>query len=125
MPPKKKLQLPTRAPSTIPQDDQPMADATPVAETPATTPAVPALQADPWTDEQEISLFKGVVNWKPAGMHKHFRMIAIAQQLRHHGVTGPDDRHTRIPGIWQKLRTLYNLEAIDARVNGPRSELRF
>ena len=52
-------------------------------------------------------------------MHKHFRMIAIAQQLRHHGVTGPDDKHTRIPGIWQKLRTLYNLEAIDARVNGP------
>jgi MRG-binding protein len=51
----------------IPQDDQPMMDATPTTETPATTPAVPTLQADPWTDEQEISLFKGVVNWKPAG----------------------------------------------------------
>ncbi|KAH0560071.1 hypothetical protein GP486_003406 [Trichoglossum hirsutum] len=67
MPPKKKLQLPSRAPSMIPQDDQPMTDATPTTETPATTPAVPTLQPDPWTDEQEISLFKGVVNWKPAG----------------------------------------------------------
>src|SRR5579862_2299117 len=59
MPPKKKLQLPSRAPSVVPLDDQPATAATPVsAETPAATPAMPTPQPDPWTDEQEISLFK-------------------------------------------------------------------
>jgi MRG-binding protein len=45
-------------------------------------------------------------------MHKHFRMIALAQHLRNHGY---DEKHTQIPGIWAKLKTLYNMEMIDAR----------
>lgn len=49
-------------------------------------------------------------------MHKHFRMIAISQHLRNHGYTSSKDSHTRIPGIWQKLGSLYNLEALDERV---------
>ena len=49
-------------------------------------------------------------------MHKHFRMIAISQHLRNHGYTSAKDDHTRIPGIWQKLEKLYNLDALDERV---------
>ena len=55
-------------------------------------------------------------------MHKHFRMIAISENLKAHGYNGyesPDLAHTRIPGIWNKLGSLYNLEALDIRVCRP------
>ena len=47
-------------------------------------------------------------------MHKHFRMIALSEHLRNHGY---NEEHTRIPGIWAKLRTLYDLERIDESEN--------
>lgn len=40
-------------------------------------------------------------------------MIALSQHLRNHGYTSTQDDHTRIPGIWAKLDSLYNLEALD------------
>ena len=70
MPPKKKARLPSLAAST------------PSIETPAELHPVagdngaPAkgeegasndILTDPWTDEQEISLFKGMIKWKPVG----------------------------------------------------------
>ena len=53
-------------------------------------------------------------------MHKHFRMIAISEYLRSLGFNGytlPQNNHTTIPGIWEKLGTLYNLEVLDIRVS--------
>ena len=50
-------------------------------------------------------------------MHKHFRMVALSQHLRNNGYTSPADDHTRIPGVWEKLRSLYNLESLDERVS--------
>jgi len=46
-------------------------------------------------------------------------MIAISQHLRNYGFTTDQDAHTRPPGIWKKLRTLYNLEALDKIVYNP------
>lgn len=50
-------------------------------------------------------------------MHKHFRMIAISEHLRNHGIDPDRHQHTRIPFIWQKLRAYYNLDFIDEREN--------
>jgi len=50
-------------------------------------------------------------------MHKHFRMIALSEHLRNHGYDPTVEKHTRIPGIWEKLRTLYDLDIIDDREN--------
>lgn len=50
-------------------------------------------------------------------MHKHFRMISIHSNLRSHGFASPSTPHTRIPGIWNKLHQLYDLNALDEREN--------
>jgi MRG-binding protein len=72
MPPKKKKNS-VRAASTPIGDDDPMVlDAPENVEPPK--PSYDPLK-DPWTDEQETSLFKGIVKWKPAGMLWHHRDI--------------------------------------------------
>jgi MRG-binding protein len=44
-------------------------------------------------------------------------MIQIQNQLASHGFTSPNLSHTRIPGIWAKLESLYDLEVLDEREN--------
>ncbi|KAF2402059.1 CT20-domain-containing protein [Trichodelitschia bisporula] len=90
--------------------------AAPAAPTP-TTQATADILTDPWTDDEEILLFKSMIRWKPTGVHKHFRMLAISNALSSHGYTAASSPHTRIPGIWAKLRSLYDLDALDEREN--------
>lgn len=68
-----------------------------------------------WTDDQESALLQALVRWKPVGMHKHFRIIAIREHLLSQGVINAEDPHTTISGIWAKLSTLYDLSKLDER----------
>ena len=64
MPPKKKTRASVAAALTPAEpDEDAMIIDTPQAEE---APSSDTLK-DPWTDEQETSLFKGVIKWKPAG----------------------------------------------------------
>ncbi|POS84132.1 hypothetical protein EPUL_002132, partial [Erysiphe pulchra] len=114
MPPRRKSRGNIRIESVATADDE---DTMVTHITPQTNKHPYDILKDPWTDEQETSLFKGIVKWKPAGIHKHFRMIAISEHLRNHGYDPTIEKHTRIPGIWEKLKTLYNLEHIDYNEN--------
>lgn len=66
MPPRKKIRQPSKAASTPPGD----AVERPEEETPNPVKAdlgVESVTSDGWTDEQEISLFKSMIRWKPVG----------------------------------------------------------
>lgn len=44
-------------------------------------------------------------------------MLAISDYLKSQGYAPSTAEHMRIPGIWKKLGSLYNLEALDERVS--------
>ncbi|KAI0908183.1 chromatin modification-related protein EAF7-domain-containing protein [Ustulina deusta] len=96
--------------------ETPRAADTPVAAKPNHPPESEVL-GDLWTEDQISSLFKAIIRWKPSGMHKHFRIIAISEHLRNHGFDPDVETHTRIPGIWMKLRQFFDMEMIDERDN--------
>ncbi|KAK4892655.1 hypothetical protein LTR27_008931 [Elasticomyces elasticus] len=106
MPPRKKAKI------------SPTASPTPVSnpQTPAEADnASPASDCELWTDEEELGLFKGLMTWKPTGIHKHFRLLALHHFLLSNHYIHPRNEHTKPVGIWRKLNTLYDLEALDER----------
>ena len=88
----------------------------------------------PWTPTQETALYKLIIHHKPTGLHKHMHMLSIYHSLRSQGhvhlhsnpsqkhpkgtaaaATYTSTPHLRIPALWEKLRQLYDLEALDER----------
>jgi MRG-binding protein len=49
------------------------------------------------------------------GIHKHFRMVQIRQYLLDNRYINPRAAHTSSRGLWEKLNSLYDLEALDQR----------
>jgi hypothetical protein len=79
MPPRKKAKGSVRAASTPAADDDAMVIDTLQAELSKPDPT-----KDPWTDEQETSLFKGIIRWKPAGWFTPFLLLLhCLNYLRH------------------------------------------
>ncbi|KAF2430062.1 CT20-domain-containing protein [Tothia fuscella] len=115
MPPRKKARV-SEGSTPKATHDAPAEASTPQDSNKNKTEKVDLLN-DPWTDDEEILLFKSMIRWKPTGVHKHFRMLAISNALSSHGFTSSAAPHTRIPGIWSKLSSLYDLEALDEREN--------
>jgi MRG-binding protein len=74
-----------------------------------------AIAQDRWTDDQEAALLRAIVHWKPVGIHKHFRMVAIREYMTNQGVINASDTHTSAAGIWAKLDSLYDLKDLDER----------
>jgi MRG-binding protein len=76
MPPKKRGKANARAASTPVADEDAMVIDFPAEETPKPVeePAKPDhdLLSDPWSDEQETSLFKGLMKWKPNGKCQYY-----------------------------------------------------
>lgn len=122
-------------------DDENTVKASPSLKSPINSSAAPSMGSakkphkepviDEWTDEQDTSLFKGLVHWKPVGkalvhyyqetlltqlgMHRHFRMIALSKYLRNHGYDPEIETHTRPAGIWAHLEKYFDLETLGQR----------
>ncbi|KAG8914895.1 hypothetical protein FRC01_003874 [Tulasnella sp. 417] len=60
------------------------------------------------TVEGEIALFRGITQARPVGLHRHFHVLAILQSIKQE--TG---QHVTADDVWTKLRTLYDLGALE------------
>lgn len=61
--------------------------------------------------EGEISFFRSMMRARPVGIHRHFHVLAIRNAI--HNDTG---RVIPVESIWVKLRTCYDLEALENAV---------
>jgi hypothetical protein len=70
-------------------------------------PATPFLD----TVEGEISFFRSIMRARPIGLHRHFHVLSMRTAI--HQDTG---RYVSIDDIWEKIRSCYNVEALESLV---------
>lgn len=66
-----------------------------------------------WTVEEEIQLFLALEGLKPIGINKHFYMACICDRL-----SKSLKREVSSDAVWAHLRTLYNLDLLEADRTG-------
>lgn len=64
------------------------------------------------TVEGEVTFFRSLMKARPVGLHKHFHVLAIRNAI--HNDTG---RVVPVDSIWAKLRTFYDLDALETAVS--------
>jgi hypothetical protein len=70
-------------------------------------PATPFLD----TVEGEMSFFRSIMRARPIGLHRHFHVLSMRTAI--HQDTG---RYVGIDDIWEKLRSCYNVDALESLV---------
>jgi len=63
-----------------------------------------------WTASSELALFQAMISHKPAGINKHFSMSVVSEKL-----SGQFGGEICSDMIWSKLRTMFDLTAVDDR----------
>jgi len=71
-----------------------------------------AVPSFPWSTSSELALFQILSRHKPAGMNKHFSMAVVVEALAN---TLDEEKQVTGEDIWAKLRTMYDLAAVDDR----------
>ncbi|KAJ3887252.1 hypothetical protein GG344DRAFT_68963 [Lentinula edodes] len=61
------------------------------------------------TIEGEISFFRSIMHARPVGIHRHFHVLTMRSSI--HKDTG---HWVPVDELWQKLRSCYNIDALDA-----------
>lgn len=117
MPPRKRQRLSPESSQPTPAANSHSPSQTPTPRSPSyTTAAEPMSPSDTtsnagyWDNSSTTALFKSLIRHKPSGPHKHFRMLAISQDL-----SNSLGYYVSVPSIWAKLEELYDLSALDAR----------
>lgn len=64
------------------------------------------------TVEGEISFFRSVMRARPVGIHRHFHVLSIQNTIQKD--TG---RLVSTDDIWEKLKTCYDLDALEGLVS--------
>ena len=76
-------------------------------------PAAPFLD----TVEGEMSFFRSIMRARPIGLHRHFHVLSMRTAI--HQDTG---RYVSIDDIWEKLRSCYNVDALESLVCPPKQK---
>ena len=61
--------------------------------------------------EGEIHFFRSLMRARPVGMHRYFHVLAIRNAIYKDSA-----RLVHPDSIWEKLRSCYNLDALEAAV---------